>query len=50
MLERARKTVFLCDSTKLNRLSLYTLTSLDRVDYAVFNNDFDELVTKANVI
>jgi len=50
MLERAQKTVFLCDSTKFNRSSLYTLTLLDRIDYAVFDKDFDELVTKTNII
>lgn len=50
MLERANKTVFLCDSTKFNTKSLYTLTSLDRIDYAVFDRDFDGLITKATLI
>ena len=50
MLERAKKSVFLCDSTKFNRSSLYTLTSLDSVDHAVFDKDFDGLVTKTNII
>ena len=50
MLERADKTVFLCDSTKFNTRSLYTLTSLDCVDYAVFDRDFEGLVTKATLL
>ena len=50
MLERANKTVFLCDSTKFNTKSLYTLTSLDCIDYVVFDKDFDELITKARLL
>ena len=50
MLERANKTVFLCDSTKFNTKSLYTLTSLDYIDYVVFDKDFDELITKARLL
>ena len=50
MLERADKSVFLCDSTKFNTKSLYTLTSLDCIDYAVFDRDFDELITKARLL
>ena len=50
MLERANKTVFLCDSTKFNTKSLYTLTSLDCIDYVVFDKDFDGLTTKARLL
>ena len=50
MLERAGKTVFLCDSTKFNTKSLYTLTSLDCIDYVVFDRDFDGLTTKARLL
>ena len=50
MLERANKTVFLCDSTKFNTKSLYTLTSLDCIDYVVFDRDFDGLITKARLL
>ena len=50
MLERADKTVFLCDSTKFNTKSLYTLTSLDCIDYAAFDRDFDGLTTKARLL
>ena len=50
MLERADKSVFLCDSTKFNAKSLYTLTSLDCIDYVVFDRDFDGLITKARLL
>ena len=50
MLKCAEKTVFLCDSTKFNTMALYTLTSLDSLDFAVFDKDFDNLVTKAKII
>ena len=50
MLERTDKSVFLCDSTKFNRKSLYTLTSLDCIDYAVFDRDFEGFVTKATLL
>ena len=50
MLERADKTVFLCDSTKFNTKSLYNLSLLDNIDYAVFDKDFDGLSTKAKLI
>ena len=50
MLKRANKTVFLCDSTKFNTRSLYTLSSIDCIDYAVFDRDFDALVTKATLL
>ena len=50
MLERTKKTVFLCDSTKFNTSSLYTLTSLDNVDFAVFDKNFDALVTKTKIL
>jgi DeoR/GlpR family transcriptional regulator of sugar metabolism len=50
MLERADKTVFLCDSSKFNTKSLYTLSSLDGIDYAVFDRDLEGLVTKATLL
>jgi DeoR/GlpR family transcriptional regulator of sugar metabolism len=50
MLERTEKSVFLCDSTKFNTKSLYTLSSLDRIDYAVFDKEFEGLVTKATIL
>jgi DeoR/GlpR family transcriptional regulator of sugar metabolism len=50
MLKQSNKTVFLCDNSKFNTTSLYTLESLDNVDFAVFDKDFTELNTKANVL
>ena len=50
MLERSDKTVFLCDSSKFNTSSLHTLTSLDFVDYAVFDRDFEILKTKTKIL
>ena len=50
MLGRAKKKVFMCDSTKFNTKSLYTLTSIDCIDYAVFDRDFEGLVTKATLL
>ena len=50
MLERAKKTVFLCDSEKFDTESLYTLTTLDRVDFAVFDKPFEGLEAKISVL
>ena len=50
MLERAEKTVFLCDSEKFETTSLYTLTTLDQIDFAVFDKPFEGLHTKATVL
>lgn len=50
MLERAETTVFLCDSTKFDATSLHTLTTLDQIDFAVFDRDFEGLVTKAKIL
>ena len=50
MLKRAKKTVFMCDSTKFNTSALYTLTSLNNIDYAVFDRDFDGFSTKATLL
>ena len=50
MLEAAKKSVFLCDSEKFNRQALYTLTSLDNIDVAVFDTPWNELETKCKII
>lgn len=50
MLERANSKVFLCDSTKFNKRSLYTLTSLDNVDFAVFDKEAEGIFTSATVL
>ena len=47
MLKRAKTTVFLCDSEKFGKTSLYKLASLDDVDFAVLGGDFEELSTNA---
>ena len=50
MLKRAKTTVFLCDSEKFGRTSLYNLTSLDEIDYAVLSDPYEELTTKAIIL
>ena len=50
MLERAKTTVFLCDSEKFGRTSLYNLTTLDEIDYAVLARPYEELTTKAIIL
>jgi len=50
MLDHARKTVFLCDSTKFNTSSLYTLGSLDSIDFAVFDKAYEGLTAKTRLI
>lgn len=49
-LENAKTSVFLCDGDKFGTESLYKLTSLDRVDVAVFDKPFHELKTKCKVL
>ena len=50
MLGRAKTSVFLCDSEKIGRKSLYKLASLDDVDFAVLGTNFEELTTRATVL
>ena len=50
MLGRARTTVFLCDSEKFNTSSLHTLTTLDSIDFAVFDKPFEGLSTTATIL
>ena len=50
MLRNARLKVFLCDSEKFNRQSLYVLTTLDKVDVAIFDAPYPELKTKCEVL
>lgn len=42
--------VFLCDSTKFDKRSLYTLTPLDNVDFAVFDKAPKELRTSTTIL
>ena len=50
MLERAKTTVFLCDSEKFGSESLYRLTSVDNIDTCVFDKPFPELRAKCRII
>ncbi len=50
MLSNAKQSVFLCDSEKFNRRALYTLTSIDNIDTAVFDLAWEELNTKCKII
>ena len=50
MLTNAKQSVFLCDSEKFNRRALYTLTSIDNVDTAVFDAPWDALKTKCRIL
>lgn len=50
MLSSAKQSVFLCDSGKFNRQSLYTLTSINNVDAAVFDSNWDDLKAKCKII
>lgn len=50
MLSRAKTTVFLCDSEKFGRTSLYKLSMLDDIDFAVLGGDFPELSTRAKLL
>jgi len=44
MIQHATKKVFLCDSTKFGKTSLFHLCSLNDVDYIVSNHDIPSLV------
>ena len=50
MLMQARQCVFLCDSSKFHSRSLYTLTTLEYVDAAVFDRPFNGLPAKCTFL
>jgi DeoR/GlpR family transcriptional regulator of sugar metabolism len=50
MLQRAKTSVFLCDSEKFGSESLYRLTSVDNIDACVFDKPFPELRAKCKII
>ena len=50
MLARAKTSVFLCDNEKFGSTSLYHLTTLDAVNYCVFDKPYAELKAKCNII
>lgn len=50
MLQNARQKVFLCDSEKFGRKSLYALTTVDQVDACVFDEAWPELKAACRVL
>ena len=50
MLSQSKTNIFLCDSGKFNRKSLYTLTTINDVDKDVFDEQFDGLHTTCEVL
>lgn len=50
MIANAKQSVFLCDSEKFNRKSLYNLASIDDIDVAVFDTEWNELNTKCKIL
>lgn len=50
MLDSTKKSVFLCDREKFNRSSTYVLTSLNNVDYAVFDAPWEGSSTHCSII
>lgn len=50
MIEQAKKSVYLCDSGKFNRKSLYYVTSLDRIHAAVFDIEWKELKADCEIL
>jgi len=50
MLANAGQRVFLCDSEKFDRRSLYVLTSINNVDVAVFDTHWSDLNAKCRIL
>jgi DeoR/GlpR family transcriptional regulator of sugar metabolism len=50
MIANSKLTVFLCDSEKFNRRSTFSLTNLDKIDYAVFDIEYSNLKTKCKIL
>ena len=50
MLQNTKQSIFLCDSEKFNRKSLYTLTSINDIDIAVFDNPWEDLNAKCKIL
>lgn len=50
MIENARTRVFLCDSGKFGKRSLYQLTTLDQIDVCVFDKPFPSLRTSCKIL
>ena len=50
MIANAGQSVFLCDCEKFNRRSVYELASLNDIDVAVFDTEWNELKTNCKII
>ena len=50
MIASAEKTVFLCDAQKFNQRSLYTLTTLDKIDVAIFDTTYPDLECNCDIL
>lgn len=50
LLENTRRSIFLCDSGKFGKSSLYTLCSVNDIDIAVFDEPWNELKTKCKIL
>ena len=50
MLGNTKQSVFLCDSEKFNRKSLYTLASINDIDIAIFDTVWKELNSKCKIL
>ncbi len=50
MLGAAKTRVFLCDSTKFDSLSTFTLSNINDIDFAVFDKEYDNLKCETKII
>ena len=50
MLENTKQSVFLCDSEKFNKKSLYTLASINDIDIAIFDMVWEELNSECKIL
>lgn len=50
MIKNAVKSVFLCDSGKFGRKSVYTLASVNDIDVAVFDTNWNDIKAKCRII
>lgn len=50
MLHSVEKSIFLCDSGKFSKSSIYNLCNIEEVDVAVFDSEFKELNTNCELL
>ena len=50
MIKNAKQRIFLCDKEKFNRKSLYTLVSMNDIDIAIFDEEWNELKADCKVL